>query len=154
HYRRRTGDPEPQLPACPGRPGPAVAPAPDRRHQPRNPRAAQGQPGLGRGRGTARPPGRGPAHHRTNDPGAGQTPARLTHVMAATPAAGHHADIVGSVVMEYEISLLGRQLPLAAINEALLAADPAALVDLDGGRALLRLSTCLDSRKLRQLLGE
>jgi hypothetical protein len=73
--------------------------------------------------------------------------------MAATPTAGHHADIVGSVVMEYEISLLGRQLPLAAINEALLAADPAALVDLDGGRALLRLSTCLDSRELRQLLG-
>lgn len=46
--------------------------------------------------------------------------------------------------MEYEVSLLGREpLPLAAITESLLAADPAALVDVDGGRALLRLSTFL-----------
>ncbi|KAA2284482.1 hypothetical protein [Arenimonas fontis] len=74
--------------------------------------------------------------------------------MAASSAAGHHADIVRGVVMEYEISLLGRQLPLAAIAEALLAADPAALLDVDGGRALLRLSTCLGSRELRRLLGE
>src|SRR5690606_2890810 len=104
----------------------------------------QGQPGPGRGREPACPPGRGHAHHRTDNPGTRRKPAQLTHVMAATRAGGHHGGVTRSPAMEYEVSLLGREpLPLAAITESLLTADPAALVDVDGGRALLRLSTFL-----------
>lgn len=54
--------------------------------------------------------------------------------------------------MDYEIALGGRTTDLAAINDALRAADPAALADLHPTGSPLRISTSLSAAEIAPLL--
>jgi hypothetical protein len=54
--------------------------------------------------------------------------------------------------MEYEIALGGRTANVAAVNEALRAADPAALADLHASGSPLRVSTSLGAAEVAALL--
>lgn len=54
--------------------------------------------------------------------------------------------------MEYEIALGGRAANLAAVNEALRAADPAALADLHASGSPLRVSTSLGAAEVAALV--
>lgn len=50
--------------------------------------------------------------------------------------------------MKFNIRTNGRPVDLASVEQALLAADPAAMIDLDGLNNVLRVSTYLDSAGL------
>ena len=54
--------------------------------------------------------------------------------------------------MKFNISTHGGPVDLDAVEQALLHADPAAVVDLDGTSTLLRVSTCLDGNELQKLV--
>lgn len=56
--------------------------------------------------------------------------------------------------MEYHIQISGPEPDLVAVEDALLAADPAALVDIDPASPTLRVATSVDARQLVALLGE
>ena len=54
--------------------------------------------------------------------------------------------------MEYRVELAGMTPDLAAVSDALLAADPAAVADFDAAAGALRVSTCVESDELLELL--
>lgn len=56
--------------------------------------------------------------------------------------------------MEYEVNIAGVAADLAAINEALCAADPAAVADLDPFTPVLRVSAAVTTGELLGLLHE
>lgn len=53
--------------------------------------------------------------------------------------------------MKFNIRTHGRPVDLASVEQALLAADPAAMVDLDGLNNMLRVSSYLDGAGLQSL---
>lgn len=56
--------------------------------------------------------------------------------------------------MEYHIEISGPAPDLAAVEDALLAADPSAVADIDPASPTLRVATCVDARQLVVLLGQ
>ena len=54
--------------------------------------------------------------------------------------------------MEFHVQLSTRTVPLEAIEERLLAQDPAALLDMDPLNPILRIATLLESPALHALL--
>lgn len=54
--------------------------------------------------------------------------------------------------MKFNIPTRGNTVDLDAVEQALLHADPAALVDLDATSTVLRVSTCLDGSELHKLV--
>ena len=56
--------------------------------------------------------------------------------------------------MEYHIDISGPAPDLVAVEDALLSADPSALVDIDPASPKLRVATSVDARQLAVLLGQ
>ena len=56
--------------------------------------------------------------------------------------------------MEYHIDISGPAPDLVAVEDALLSADPSALVDIDPASSKLRVATSVDARQLAVLLGQ
>ncbi len=54
--------------------------------------------------------------------------------------------------MKFNIRTHGRPVDLASVEQALLMADPAAMIDLDGLNKVLRVSTYLDGAGLQSLV--
>lgn len=54
--------------------------------------------------------------------------------------------------MKFSIRTNGRPVDVASVEHALLSADPAAMIDLDGLNNLLRVSTYLDGAELQSLI--
>lgn len=54
--------------------------------------------------------------------------------------------------MKFNIRTHGQPIDLAPVEQALLAADPAAMIDLDGLNNVLRVSTYLDGAGLQSLI--
>lgn len=56
--------------------------------------------------------------------------------------------------MKFNIRTNGQPIDLASVEQALLAADPAAMIDLDGLNNVLRVSTYLDGAGLQSLIAD
>ena len=54
--------------------------------------------------------------------------------------------------MKFNIKTHGHAIDLCVIEQALIKADPAAMIDLDKSTALLRVSSCLDDAELLSLI--
>lgn len=54
--------------------------------------------------------------------------------------------------MKFNIHTHGRPVDLASVEQALLSADPAGMIDLDGLNNVLRVSTYLDGAGLQSLI--
>lgn len=54
--------------------------------------------------------------------------------------------------MKFNIRTNGRPVDIACVEQALLAVDPAAMIDLDGLNGVLRVSTYLDGAGLQSLV--
>lgn len=82
----------------------------------------------------------------------------LMWVRARAGAAIDHGDTTGGSAdleenpMKFNIRTNGRPVDLASVEQALLSADPAGMVDLDGLNNVLRVSTYLDGAGLQSLI--
>jgi hypothetical protein len=56
--------------------------------------------------------------------------------------------------MEFHIAIPGHGPDLGAVEDALLAVDPSALVDIDPASSTLRIATSVEARQLAVLLGQ
>ncbi len=54
--------------------------------------------------------------------------------------------------MKFNIKTHGHAIDVSVIEQALIKADPAAMIDLDKATALLRVSSCLDDAELLSLM--
>lgn len=54
--------------------------------------------------------------------------------------------------MKFNIKTHGHAIDVSVIEQALIKADPAAMIDLDKATSLLRVSSCLDDAELLSLM--